>query len=63
MSKVNDLDIIDTQAHIGPGQIERTLSAMDALGIRGLVIEEYWLENYFNFDPHETLEVEPHRNT
>lgn len=56
MNRVNNLEIIDTQAHIGSGQIEQTLSAMDALGIRGLVIDEYWLENYFDFDPHETLE-------
>lgn len=30
------LDVVDTQAHIGPGRIGETLAAMDALGIRGL---------------------------
>lgn len=49
------LDIIDTQAHIGPGGIEETLSAMNALGIRGLLIDEYWLQNFFAYDPHEDL--------
>ncbi|MCM1541901.1 MAG: amidohydrolase [Blautia sp.] len=56
MNTVNRLDIVDTQAHIGPGQIEETLSAMNALGIRGLVIDECWLQNISNFDPHETLD-------
>lgn len=52
---VKQLDIIDTQAHIGPGGIEETLSAMNALGIRRLVIDECWLQNILNYDPHEVL--------
>ena len=56
MNTVDGLDIVDAQAHIGPGQIEGTLSAMNALGIRGLLIDEYWVENPFRYDPHEVLE-------
>lgn len=51
-----NLDIIDTQAHIGPGGIEETLSALNVLGIRGLVVDEYWLQNFFAYEPHEKLE-------
>ena len=36
------MDIVDAQVHIGPGRIEETLAAMDALGIRGILIDEYW---------------------
>lgn len=49
------LDVVDTQAHIGPGRIGETLAAMDAPGIRGLVIDEYWLKDVFSYDPHEVL--------
>lgn len=52
------MDIIDTQVHIGPGRINETLAAMDALGIQGIVVDEYWLENVFSYDPHEVLEDE-----
>jgi L-fuconolactonase len=37
------MDILDAQVHIGPGRIEETLAAMDALGIRAILIDEYWL--------------------
>jgi predicted TIM-barrel fold metal-dependent hydrolase len=37
------LDIVDAQVHVGPGRIEETLAAMDALGVRGVVIDEYWM--------------------
>ena len=36
------MDVVDTEVHIGPGGIERTLAAMDALGIRFILIDEYW---------------------
>lgn len=36
------LDIIDCQYHMGEGDIEPTLRAMDALGIRALLIDEFW---------------------
>lgn len=36
------MDIVDAQIHIGPGKIEETLSAMDALGIHAVLIDEYW---------------------
>lgn len=37
------MDIVDAQLHIGPGRIEETVTAMDALGIRGALIDEYWI--------------------
>jgi L-fuconolactonase len=36
------MDIVDAQVHIGPGRIEETLAAMDALGIRAILTDEYW---------------------
>ncbi|GAB6087140.1 amidohydrolase family protein [Alkaliphilus crotonatoxidans] len=48
-------DIVDTQVHIGPGKIEETLTAMDALGIRSILIDEYWLEDFFSYHPHHNL--------
>lgn len=36
------MDIVDAQVHIGPGRIEETLAAMDALGVRSVLIDEYW---------------------
>jgi L-fuconolactonase len=36
------VDIVDAQVHIGPGRIEESLAAMDALGIRAILIDEYW---------------------
>ena len=36
------MEIVDAQVHIGPGRIEETLAAMDALGIRAILIDEYW---------------------
>jgi predicted TIM-barrel fold metal-dependent hydrolase len=37
------MDIVDAQVHIGPGRIAETLAAMDALGVRAVLIDEYWL--------------------
>jgi L-fuconolactonase len=36
------VNIVDAQVHIGPGRIEEALAAMDALGIRAILIDEYW---------------------
>ena len=38
------LDIVDSQYHIGQGNIDATLMAMDALGICSLLIDEFWGE-------------------
>ncbi|MEW9855195.1 amidohydrolase family protein [Novosphingobium sp. M1R2S20] len=38
------MDIVDTQVHVGRGKIDATLCAMDALGIRSLLIDEFWGE-------------------
>jgi predicted TIM-barrel fold metal-dependent hydrolase len=37
------MDIVDAQVHIGPGRIAEAVAAMDALGIRAVLIDEYWL--------------------
>jgi L-fuconolactonase len=37
------MNIVDAQVHIGPGRIEETLAAMDALGIRSILVDEYWM--------------------
>ena len=36
------MDIVDCQSHLGPGGIPELLAAMDALGIKGVVIDEVW---------------------
>ena len=48
------MDIVDAQIHMGPGGIEQVLAAMDALGIRSVLIDEYWLRG-FNNEPHHVL--------
>ena len=52
------LSIIDSQAHIGPGNIEETLAAMDALGIQTLIIDELWVSELMTgkYAPVEMLE-------
>jgi len=37
------MDIVDAQIHLGPGRISETLAAMDALGVRAVMVDEYWL--------------------
>lgn len=54
------LDIVDTQIHAGPGRIEETVAAMDALGIRSVVMDEYWLRS-FNAEPHHVLPTGDYR--
>jgi L-fuconolactonase len=36
------MDIVDSQVHLGPGAIEKMLAAMDALGIKAALIDEFW---------------------
>jgi L-fuconolactonase len=36
------VDILDAQIHIARGEIDSTLRAMDALGIRSLIFDELW---------------------
>ena len=48
------MNIVDAQVHFGPGRIEETLSAMDALGIQAVLIDEYGLRA-FNNEPHHVL--------
>lgn len=40
------MDIVDAQIHMGPGRIEETVAQMDALGIRGAIVDEYWLTDF-----------------
>jgi predicted TIM-barrel fold metal-dependent hydrolase len=37
------MDIVDCQAHLGPGGIEQIRAAMDAVGIKAALIDEFWL--------------------
>jgi predicted TIM-barrel fold metal-dependent hydrolase len=48
------MDIVDAQIHMGPGRIDEVLAAMDALGIRAVLVDEYWLRS-FNNEPHHAL--------
>jgi hypothetical protein len=48
------MDIVDAQIHMGPGGIDETLAAMDALGVRGVLVDEYWLTDFTN-KPHHLL--------
>lgn len=54
------MNIVDAQIHMGPGGIEEVLAAMDALGIRAVLIDEYWLRN-FNNEPHHNLPLGAYR--
>jgi predicted TIM-barrel fold metal-dependent hydrolase len=36
------MDIVDAQVHVGRGSIAATLAAMDALGVSGVMIDEFW---------------------
>ncbi|ANF94928.1 amidohydrolase family protein [Paenibacillus bovis] len=47
-------NIIDTQIHMGPGRIEETLAAMDAMGIQSVLIDEFWLPGT-DYKPHHKL--------
>jgi predicted TIM-barrel fold metal-dependent hydrolase len=37
------VNIVDSQIHLGPGHIAETLAAMDAVGVRAAVVDEFWL--------------------
>lgn len=49
------MDVVDAQIHMGPGGIAEVLAAMDALGIKGALVDEYWLAGFDN-KPHYPLE-------
>ncbi|MBQ9953944.1 MAG: amidohydrolase [Eggerthellaceae bacterium] len=36
------LDVVDTQVHIGPGGIQEMLGAMKAVGVKSVLLDEYW---------------------
>lgn len=36
------MDVVDGQIHIGPAAVDSTVAAMDALGIRAAVVDEFW---------------------
>lgn len=48
-------DIVDCQYHMGRGEIGTTLKAMDALGIKSLMIDEFWGE----FGGSEPTHIQP----
>jgi predicted TIM-barrel fold metal-dependent hydrolase len=49
------MEIVDAQLHVGRGGMERTLAAMDALGIGAVLIDEYWGERPIDSDPTHIL--------
>lgn len=42
INEVMQMDIVDTQLHINRGGIEETLAEMDTLGIRSVLLDEFW---------------------
>ena len=38
------MEIIDSQIHFGPGGISETVAAMDAIGIKAVLIDEWWIK-------------------
>jgi L-fuconolactonase len=36
------IDIVDSQVHFGPGGIDELIAVMDALGISGAMLDEFW---------------------
>lgn len=36
------MDIVDTQVHLGPGGAAEKIAAMDAVGIKSVLIDEWW---------------------
>lgn len=39
------MDIVDSQVHLGPGGASEMAAAMDALGIRAVLVDEWWGED------------------
>jgi len=37
------MDIVDSQVHLGPGRASEMVAALDALGIRSVLIDEWWM--------------------
>jgi predicted TIM-barrel fold metal-dependent hydrolase len=46
------MDIVDAQLHINRDRVEGALGAMDALGIRSVLIDEFWFD-FETYDPNE----------
>ena len=42
------MDILDAQLHMSPGQIDTMLEAMNSLGIRSALVDEFWVERMSN---------------
>jgi len=41
------MEIVDSQIHFGPGGIDKTLAAMDAVGVDAVLADEFWgLDNW-----------------
>lgn len=37
------MDIVDSQVHLGPGGVSEMLAALDALGIKSVLVDEWWM--------------------
>ena len=49
-----ELNIVDAQIHIGAGETEKILAKLDALGIKGVLLDECWMEGTHD-KPYEVL--------
>lgn len=37
------MDIVDSQVHLGPGGVSEIVAAIDALGIKSVLVDEWWM--------------------
>jgi L-fuconolactonase len=37
------IDIVDSQVHLGPGGISELIAAMDAVGVKAAMVDEWWM--------------------
>ncbi|MFV8817766.1 amidohydrolase family protein [Haliea sp. E17] len=37
------MDIVDSQVHLGPGGVPEMLAAIDALGVKSVLVDEWWM--------------------
>ena len=37
------MDIVDSQVHLGPGGVTEMVAAMDALGVKSALVDEWWM--------------------
>lgn len=43
------MDVVDAQFHFGPGKIDEALAMMDAIGMAGAMIDEFWAGEWMSY--------------